>query len=114
VATDPKLMMYDEPFAGLDPISLSHIVELIRTLNETLGLTSIVVTYDVKEALKVADYAYMIADGVVLAKGTPKELKTSTNPYVQQFLKAQPDGPVTFHFPGPSIEEDLRLTAPSE
>jgi phospholipid/cholesterol/gamma-HCH transport system ATP-binding protein len=109
VATDPKLMMYDEPFAGLDPISLSHIVELIRTLNETLGLTSIVVTYDVKEALKVADYAYMIADGVVLAQGTPKELKASTNPYVQQFLKAQPDGPVTFHFPGPSIEEDLGL-----
>jgi phospholipid/cholesterol/gamma-HCH transport system ATP-binding protein len=114
VATDPKLMMYDEPFAGLDPISLSHIVELIRTLNQTLGLTSIVVTYDVKEALKVADYAYMIADGVVLAKGTPAELKASTNPYVQQFLRAQPDGPVTFHFPAPPLEEDLRLKVPSE
>ncbi len=114
VATDPKLMMYDEPFAGLDPISLSHIVELIRTLNETLGLTSIVVTYDVKEALKVADYAYMIADGVVLAKGTPAELKASTNPYVQQFLRAQPDGPVTFHFPARPLEEDLGLQTPSE
>jgi phospholipid/cholesterol/gamma-HCH transport system ATP-binding protein len=109
VATDPKLMMYDEPFAGLDPISLTHIVELIRTLNEALGLTSIVVTYDVKEALKVADYAYMINDGIVLAKGTPKELKASTDPYVRQFLNAQPDGPVSFHFPGPSIEEDLGL-----
>ena len=114
VATDPKLMMYDEPFAGLDPISLSHIVELIRTLNQTLGLTSIVVTYNVKEALKVAGYAYMICDGVVLAKGTPAEMKASTDPYVQQFLKAQPDGPVTFHFPGPSIEEDLGLKTTSE
>jgi phospholipid/cholesterol/gamma-HCH transport system ATP-binding protein len=114
VATDPKLMMYDEPFAGLDPISLSHIVELIRTLNQTLGLTSIVVTYDVKEALKVADYAYMICDGVALAKGTPDALKASTDPYVQQFLNAQPDGPVTFHFPGPPIEEDLKLKSLEE
>src|SRR5882672_2463587 len=107
VATDPMLMMYDEPFAGLDPISLSHIVELIRSLNAALGLTSVVVTYDVKEALKVADYAYMINDGVVLAKGTPKELKASKDPYLQQFLNAQPDGPVSFHLPAPPIEEDL-------
>ena len=109
VATDPKLMMYDEPFAGLDPISLSHIVELIRTLNEAIGLTSIVVTYDVKEALKVADYAYMICDGVVLAKGTPRELEDSSDPYVKQFLHAQPDGPVRYHFPGPSLAEDLGM-----
>jgi phospholipid/cholesterol/gamma-HCH transport system ATP-binding protein len=109
VATDPTLMMYDEPFAGLDPISLTHIVDLIRTLNSALGLTSIVVTYDVSEALKVADYAYMICDGTVLAKGTPDELRSSTDPYVQQFLKAEPDGPVRFHVPGPSIEEDLGL-----
>jgi phospholipid/cholesterol/gamma-HCH transport system ATP-binding protein len=112
VATDPKLMMYDEPFAGLDPISLNHIVELIRTLNQTLGLTSVVVTYDVKEALKVGDYAYMICDGVILAEGTPKELQASKDPYVRQFLNAEPDGPVRFHFPGPPLEEDLRL--PSE
>jgi phospholipid/cholesterol/gamma-HCH transport system ATP-binding protein len=109
VATDPKLMMYDEPFAGLDPISLNHIVELIRTLNQTLGLTSVVVTYDVKEALKVGDYAYMICDGVILAEGTPKELQASKDPYVRQFLNAEPDGPVRFHFPGPPLEEDLRL-----
>ena len=109
VATDPKLMMYDEPFAGLDPISLSHIVELIRTLNEAIGLTSIVVTYDVKEALKVADYAYMICDGVVLAKGTPRELEASSDPYVKQFLHSQPDGPVRYHFPGPSLAEDLGM-----
>jgi phospholipid/cholesterol/gamma-HCH transport system ATP-binding protein len=111
VATDPKLMMYDEPFAGLDPISLNHIVELIRTLNQTLGLTSVVVTYDVKEALKVGDYAYMICDGVILAEGTPKELQASKDPYVRQFLNAEPDGPVRFHFPGPPLEEDLRLNA---
>ena len=114
VATDPMLMMYDEPFAGLDPISLTHIVELIRSLNEALGLTSIVVTYDVDEALKVADYAYMIADGLVLAKGTPKELKASKDPYLQQFLNAQPDGPVGFHLPAPPIEEDLGLKSTSE
>src|SRR5690242_15396481 len=74
IATDPKLMMYDEPFAGLDPISLNHIVHLVRDLNEALGLTSIVVTYDVKEALKVADYVYVIADGQVIGRGTPNEL----------------------------------------
>jgi phospholipid/cholesterol/gamma-HCH transport system ATP-binding protein len=107
VATDPQLMMYDEPFAGLDPISLSHIGKLIRTLNEAIGLTSIVVTYDVKEALKVADYAYMIADGVVLARGAPKELEGSSDPYVRQFLDAEPDGPVRFHFPGATLAEDL-------
>ena len=103
--------MYDEPFAGLDPISLNQIAELVRELNQALGLTSIVVTYDVREALKVADYAYMIADGVVLAKGTPEEFTASADPYVRQFIDAQPDGPVRFHFPGPPLEEDLRLSA---
>lgn len=112
IATDPKLMMYDEPFAGLDPISLNHIVHLVRDLNEALGLTSIVVTYDVKEALKVADYAYVIADGQVIGRGTPDELAASQSPYLRQFLNALPDGPVRFHFPGPSLEEDLRLAAP--
>jgi phospholipid/cholesterol/gamma-HCH transport system ATP-binding protein len=109
VATDPKLMMYDEPFAGLDPISLNQIGGLIRNLNDSLGLTSIVVTYDVKEALKAADYAYMIGDGVVLAKGTPAELKASADPYVKQFLNAEPDGPVRFHFPGAPIDADLGM-----
>ncbi len=109
IATDPKLMMYDEPFAGLDPISLNQIGELIRTLNDALGLTSIVVTYDVSEALKVADYAYMIGDGAIVAHGTPADLRASADPYVQQFLKAEPDGPVRFHFPGPKLAEDLRL-----
>ena len=112
IATDPKLMMYDEPFAGLDPISLNHICHLIREMNEALALTSIVVTYDVKEALAVSDYAYVISDGEVVGKGTPKEIQSSSSPYLQQFVNALPDGPVRFHFPGPPLEEDLRLSPP--
>ena len=109
IATDPKLMMYDEPFAGLDPISLNQIVNLIRSLNEALGLTSLVVTYDVHEALKVADYVYVIGDGTLLGKGTPDQVANSDDPYLKQFVNALPDGPVRFHFPGPSLEEDLRI-----
>jgi phospholipid/cholesterol/gamma-HCH transport system ATP-binding protein len=109
IATDPKLMMYDEPFAGLDPISLNQIVELIRSLNQALELTSIVVTYDVKEALKVADYIHVIGDGTIVGQGTPQELSASEDPYLKQFLNALPDGPVRFHFPGPPLEEDLRI-----
>ena len=112
IATDPNLMMYDEPFAGLDPISLNHICHLIRDLNEALGLTSVVVTYNVKQALDVADYAYVIADGAVIGKGTPEEIKNSPSPYLQQFVNALPDGPVRFHFPAPPLEQDLRLTSP--
>src|SRR5712692_1303729 len=85
IATEPKLMMYDEPFAGLDPISLNQIGELIGTLNKALGLTSIIVTYNVKEALKVAHFVYVIGDGKVVAKGTPEELAASKDPYVRQF-----------------------------
>jgi len=107
--TDPKLMLYDEPFAGLDPISLNQVGVLISDLNQALGLTSVLVTYDVLEALKVADYAYVIYDGTVLAKGTPAELRASDNPFLKQFINAQPDGPVRFHFPGPKLEEDLHL-----
>ena len=109
VATDPKLMIYDEPFAGLDPISLNQIGELVRALNGAFGLTSIVVTYTVKEALKVCDYIYVIADGRVLGQGTPEEVSSSDDPYLKQFLNALPDGPVRFHFPGPPLEEDLGL-----
>jgi phospholipid/cholesterol/gamma-HCH transport system ATP-binding protein len=109
IATDPKLMIYDEPFAGLDPISLTQIVELIRTLNQALGLTSIVVTYDVHEALKVADYVYVLGDGTLLGRGTSEEVAASEDPYLKQFVNALPDGPVRFHFPGPPLEEDLHL-----
>ena len=111
IATDPSLMMYDEPFAGLDPISLNHICHLIRDLNEALGLTSVVVTYDVKEALNVADYAYVISDGTIVGKGTPKEIESSPSAYLKQFVNALPDGPVRFHFPAPPFEEDLRLNS---
>jgi phospholipid/cholesterol/gamma-HCH transport system ATP-binding protein len=110
IATDPKLLMYDEPFAGLDPISLNQIVELIRSLNEALGLTSIVVTYDVQEALKVAEYVYVINDGAVLGKGTPDEIASSQDPYLKQFVNALPDGPVRFHFPAAPVTEDLNLS----
>ena len=112
IATDPKLMMYDEPFAGLDPISLNHIVHLIRDNNQALGLTAIVVTYDVKEALEVADYAYVISDGRVVGEGTPDEIRNSSSEYLKQFVNALPDGPVRFHFPAPPLEEDLHLNAP--
>jgi phospholipid/cholesterol/gamma-HCH transport system ATP-binding protein len=111
IATDPKLLMYDEPFAGLDPISLNHICHLIRELNEALRLTSIVVTYNVKQALAVADYAYVISDGEVVGKGTPQEIETSSSPYLHQFVNALPDGPVRFHFPAPPLEDDLRLNS---
>jgi phospholipid/cholesterol/gamma-HCH transport system ATP-binding protein len=109
IATDPTLAMYDEPFAGLDPISLNVIATLIRKLNDALGLTSIVVTYDVSESLKLVDYIYVIADGKLMGEGTPDELLASEDPYLKQFLKALPDGPVRFHFPAKPLEEELRL-----
>ena len=109
IATDPMLAMYDEPFAGLDPISLNVIATLIRKLNDALGLTSIVVTYDVSESLKLVDYIYVIADGKLMGEGTPDALLASTDPYLQQVLKALPDGPVRFHFPAKPIAEELRV-----
>jgi phospholipid/cholesterol/gamma-HCH transport system ATP-binding protein len=112
IALDPTLMMYDEPFAGLDPISCNVIGNLIRRLNDTLGLTSIVVSYDAHEALKVIDYVYFIADGVVVAQGTTEEVKTSTDPFVSQFIRALPDGPVPFHYPAEPYEKDLEITPP--
>jgi phospholipid/cholesterol/gamma-HCH transport system ATP-binding protein len=112
IATDPMLAMYDEPFAGLDPISLNVIATLIRKLNDALGLTSIVVTYDVSESLKLVDYIYVIADGKLMGEGTPDALLASEDPYLKQFLKALPDGPVRFHFPAKPLAEELRLKAP--
>jgi phospholipid/cholesterol/gamma-HCH transport system ATP-binding protein len=112
IALDPMLIMYDEPFAGLDPISLNQVSNLIRRLNDALGVTSIVVTYDVVESLKVADYIYFIADGVVAAHGTVEEVKVSKDPFVRQFVDSLPDGPVAFHYPGEPYAADLRMTAP--
>ena len=112
VALDPMLMMYDEPFAGLDPISCNVIGNLIRRLNETLGLTSVVVSYDAKEALKVVDYVHFIADGVVVAHGTTEEVKASDHPFVRQFIRALPDGPVPFHYAHDPYETDLEMRGP--
>jgi phospholipid/cholesterol/gamma-HCH transport system ATP-binding protein len=109
IALDPMLIMYDEPFAGLDPISLNTIANLIRRLNDALGLTSIVVTYDVSESLKVADYVYFIHDGVVVAEGEASAMGDSANPFVHQFVHAEPDGPVAFQYPSRPFAEDLEI-----
>lgn len=111
IATDPPLVIYDEPFAGLDPISLNTIANLIRTLNDALGTTSIVVTYDLMSSLKVVDYLFFIHNGVVAAQGTVDELLNSQDPSVHQFLHAEPDGPIAFQFPSKPYTEDLNLTA---
>ena len=109
IALDPLLIMYDEPFAGLDPISLHVIASLIRRLNDALGVTSIVVTYDMSESLKVADYAYFVHDGVVVAEGPAAEIFVSDNPFVHQFVHAKPDGPVAFHYPSQRYSAALGL-----
>lgn len=109
IAMEPMLAMYDEPFAGLDPISLNVIARLIRTLNDALGTTSIIVTYDVSETLELVDFIFVIADGVLAGQGTPKELLASEDPFLKQFLHALPDGPVRFHLPARPIAEDLGL-----
>ena len=113
IATDPMLTMYDEPFAGLDPITLNVVATLIRKLNDALGTTSIIVTYDVSEALSLVDYLYVIADGRLAGEGEPKALLASEDPYLKQFLHALPDGPVRFHFPGRPLGEELGLATPS-
>jgi phospholipid/cholesterol/gamma-HCH transport system ATP-binding protein len=99
IALDPDLMMYDEPFAGLDPISLGITANLIRTLNQALGATSILVTHDVPESFAIADYVYFLANGTVLAHGTPAQLRESSDPTVRQFIDGAPDGPFRFHYP---------------
>jgi phospholipid/cholesterol/gamma-HCH transport system ATP-binding protein len=106
---DPLLTMYDEPFAGLDPISLNVVAGLVRRLNDALGATSIIVTYDVSESLKLVDYLYVISEGVVIGEGTPAELLASEDPRIHQFLHMQPDGPVKFHYPARPLRADLRL-----
>lgn len=111
IALDPMLIMYDEPFAGLDPISLNTIASLIRRLNDALGLTSIVVTYDVSESLKIADYVYFIHDGIVVAEGNAADMTDSVDPFVRQFVHAQPDGPVAFQYPSRPFSEELELVS---
>ena len=109
IAMDPMLAMYDEPFAGLDPISLNVIAQLIRRLNDALRVTSIMVTYDVSESLKVVDYAYLLHDGIVQAEGTAPDLLASELPFVVQFLHAHPTGPVAFHMKSAPYQDDLLI-----
>ncbi len=107
IALDPELVMYDEPFAGLDPISLGTAARLIRQLNDAMGLTSIVVSHDLDETFHIADQVIVLANGKIAAQGTPEEVRHSEDPLVKQFVNALPDGPVRFHHPGPSLEDDF-------
>jgi phospholipid/cholesterol/gamma-HCH transport system ATP-binding protein len=109
ISLDPMLMMYDEPFTGLDPISLGVIRNLVRRLNDTLGSTSIVVTHDVQEALDIVDYVYYLSEGVMVAHGTPEELRASKDPLVHQFVWGEADGPVAYQYPSRKFNEELEL-----
>jgi len=107
IALDPMMVMYDEPFTGLDPISKGVIVKLIRELNDALGMTSVVVSHDVAEACDIADYVYLVGDGRVIAQGTPEAMARSESSQVRQFMNGLPDGPVPFHYPAPGYADDL-------
>lgn len=112
IALDPGLIMYDEPFTGLDPISVGIIGNLIRRLNDALGATSIVVTHDVQESLRIVDYVYFLSNGRVVAQGTPAEVAESTEPFVHQFVHGEADGPVPFHYAAPAYGDDLGVPGP--
>jgi phospholipid/cholesterol/gamma-HCH transport system ATP-binding protein len=107
IALDPDLVMYDEPFAGLDPISLGTAAHLIRQLNDTLGITSIVVSHDLEETFRIADHVIVLANGRIAAQGTPEQVRASDDPLVSQFVHARPEGPVRFHYPGPTVAQDF-------
>jgi phospholipid/cholesterol/gamma-HCH transport system ATP-binding protein len=109
IALDPSLILYDEPFTGLDPISFGVIVRLIRELNDSLGATSIIVTHDVQEALDVVDYVYFMADGRIIAQGNAGQIRASEEPFVNQFVNGKSDGPVPFHYPADAYEADLEI-----
>lgn len=110
IALDPEVLLYDEPFTGLDPIAMGVTANLIRKLNDATGATSLIVSHDVQECFEICDYAYiMAAPGVVIAHGRPEELNASTDPQVRQFIRGEPDGPVPFHYPAPSLAQDLGL-----
>jgi phospholipid/cholesterol/gamma-HCH transport system ATP-binding protein len=111
IALDPHLILYDEPFTGLDPISFGVISRLIRSLNDLLGATSLIVTHDVQEALGVVDYVYFMAAGRVIAQGTPDQIRASREPFVNQFVNGRRDGPVPFQYPAPDYAADLERAA---
>jgi len=108
IALDPMMVMYDEPFTGLDPISMGVIVKLIRELNDALSMTSIIVTHDVAEACTIADYIYLLGNGRVVAEGTPQDIQKTESPEVRQFMAGLPDGPVAFHYPAAEYISDLQ------
>ena len=107
IALDPELVMYDEPFAGLDPISLGTAVRLIRQLNDAMGLTSLFVSHDLEQTFAIADQVIILANGKIATQGTPDQVRHSTDPLVVQYVNALPDGPVHFHYPGPSVAQDF-------
>lgn len=107
IALDPRMIMYDEPFSGQDPISMGILVRLIRRLNDALGITSVLVSHDVAETCTIADYIYVLSGAKIVGQGTPAELQASTSPTVRQFMGGQPDGPLPFHYPGRPYLEDL-------
>lgn len=107
IALDPDMIMYDEPFTGQDPISMGALVQLIRILNDSLGLTSVLVSHDINETLSIADLVYIVSQGKVVAKGSPAEITKSDSEWVQQFVNGMPDGPVPFHYPAVGYREDL-------
>ncbi|EGA67088.1 phospholipid ABC transporter ATP-binding protein MlaF [Vibrio brasiliensis] len=107
IALDPDLIMYDEPFVGQDPITMGVLVELIRNLNQALGVTSVVVSHDVPEVMSIADWVYILANGKVIAYGSPEELRSNPDPQVQQFLLGDADGPVPFRYPSQPLAEEL-------
>jgi phospholipid/cholesterol/gamma-HCH transport system ATP-binding protein len=111
IALDPELIMYDEPLSGQDPISMGVLIKLIRTVNDALGLTSVIVSHDVAETLTIADYVYVIAKGKIIGQGTPADIARDTGAELRQFLDGLPDGPVPFHFPGVALEQDLMESA---
>lgn len=107
IALDPSVIMYDEPFTGLDPIALGVIVNLIRTLNQAFGMTSIVVSHDIQDTIGIADYVYILSDGKIIGSGTPDTLQDSSSDRVIQFMEGRPDGPVPFHYPARDYREEL-------
>ncbi len=113
IALDPDLVIYDEPFSGLDPISLHTVAQLIRQLNDSLGLSSLFVSHEIEETFQIADHVIVLADGKVVAQGTPAEMRASADPMVHQYVNSLPDGPVGFHYPRVPIAEDLGLTPSS-
>ena len=107
IALDPEMMMYDEPFTGQDPISMGVLLKLIKTLNDVLGLTSIIVSHDVNEVLDIADEVYIISNATIIGKGTPAQILKDTSPMIKQFIHGEPDGPVAFRYPAPPLAQDF-------